>query len=88
MANLDFIAEKATGYLKGSGVDAGTVYGIVPKNNITSNFNPDGSWLSWKTPYLATGFDFIFARNSIANRTNLAGLIETMAVNVPRLDYR
>ena len=31
--------------------------------------------------------DFTFARNSTATRTNSAGLVETMAVDVPRLQY-
>ena len=31
--------------------------------------------------------DFTVSRNSVANRVNSAGLLESMAVNVPRLDY-
>lgn len=87
MATPTWVAEKATGYLRGSGYKAGTLFGIVPKNNITSNFNPDGSWLSWKAPYIPNGFDFTFTRNSVANRINSAGLLEEMAIDVPRIQY-
>jgi len=87
MATPTWVAEKATGYLRDSGYKAGTLFGIVPKNNITSNFNPDGSWLSWKAPYIPNGFDFTFTRNSVANRINSAGLLEEMAVDVPRIQY-
>ena len=31
--------------------------------------------------------DFTVSRNSVANRVNSDGLLESMAVNVPRLDY-
>ena len=31
--------------------------------------------------------DFTFSRNSIATRVNQAGVIETVGINVPRLDY-
>ena len=37
-------------------------------------------------PTNGTG-DFTVARNSIATRVNKSGIIETMGVNVPRLDY-
>ena len=53
----------------------GKLYSTIP--NITTS---DPGWPE-------SSGDFTFARNSVATRINSAGLIETMAVNVPRLDY-
>lgn len=71
---LDWVSEKASGILICSGYKAGTLYGLVPDNSYTTGIPKNA-------------FDFTTARNSLGTRTNSAGIIETMANDVGRLQY-